>query len=64
MAGTLTIGDTLQRLVGTGIVFAPPKTPTSNRAIQQELRFCRVYLIAVACAIRTRGGFTCNRNSR
>ena len=32
-AGTLTIGQTLQRLVGTGITFAPPKTPTSKRTV-------------------------------
>lgn len=31
--GTLTIRQTLQRLVGTGITFAPPKTPTSKRTI-------------------------------
>jgi integrase len=32
-AGTLTIGQTLMRLVGTGITFAPPKTPASQRTI-------------------------------
>ncbi len=32
-AGTLTIGQTLQRLVGIGVTFAPPKTPTSKRTI-------------------------------
>lgn len=32
-AGTLTITQTLQRLIGTGITFAPPKTPTSKRTV-------------------------------
>ncbi|MBR7837454.1 site-specific integrase [Actinospica durhamensis] len=32
-AGTLTIGQTLMRLVGTGITFAPPKTPSSKRVV-------------------------------
>jgi integrase len=32
-AGTLTIHQTLQRLVGHGIIFTPPKTPTSQRTV-------------------------------
>jgi integrase len=31
--GTLTVTQTLQRLVNVGIIFTPPKTPTSHRTI-------------------------------